>query len=82
MARIVILGAGIGGVPVAYERKELAGKKRSHCHFRQSDVSFRALESLGGGQLAEPEGHQDRTRASGEDRLRKIFHEQDHERYR
>ena len=26
MARIVILGAGIGGVPMAYEMKETVGK--------------------------------------------------------
>ena len=27
MARIVILGAGIGGVPMAFEMKEMVGKK-------------------------------------------------------
>lgn len=27
MARIVILGAGIGGVPMAFEMKEIVGKK-------------------------------------------------------
>ena len=26
MARIVVLGAGIGGVPMAYEMKEIVGK--------------------------------------------------------
>ena len=53
MARIVILGAGIGGVPMAYEMKETVGK--NHDVIVISDIprfSFCSVKSLGSTQMA------------------------------
>ncbi len=61
MAHIVILGAGIGGMPMAYEMKELARNGRHrHGDQRCAQVPLCTLQSLGGCRLAQAQRYRDR----------------------
>jgi len=58
MTEIIVLGAGIGGVSMAYELRALVGRKANitFCRIRSGFTS--CLQSMGGGQLAEAGRHQ------------------------
>jgi hypothetical protein len=58
MARVVIIGASIGGLPAAYEARALLDKKTyGYGHFQCELVPLRAVESLGCGRLAHSKRH-------------------------
>ena len=53
MAHVVILGAGTGGMPAAYEMKETLGKAHEVTVINESEeFQFVPVQSLGCGQLA------------------------------
>ena len=53
MSHIVVLGAGLGGIIMAYEMKDKLGPRR-HAHGRQSrhDLLLRPVQPVGRGRLA------------------------------
>ena len=63
MAHIVVLGAGLGGMPMAYEMRALARRDdKVTVVIEQPAVPVRAQQPVGRGQLAEAHGHRDRHR--------------------
>ena len=63
MAHIVVLGAGLGGMPMAYEMRELARRDDTVTVVSNSPrFQLRPQQSVGRGQLADAEGHRDRHR--------------------
>ena len=64
MAHVVVLGAGLGGTIMAYElRDELARRTRSRSSTMGDAIFVRAVQSLGRGRLARPQGGRGRPRA-------------------
>ena len=64
MAEIVIMGAGLGGVIMAYEmRDQLRPGRPAHSRHKGPDIPFRPVEPMGGGELAQAREHRNRPRA-------------------
>ena len=57
MAHIVVLGAGLGGTIMAYEMKDQLRPETRYGRHQGSEVSFRAVQSVGRGGLAQARGH-------------------------
>ena len=54
MAEVVVIGAGLSGTLMAYELlPQVAERRPPDCHFPGAGVSFRPLQSLGRGRLAQ-----------------------------
>ena len=62
MAEIVIMGAGLAGAIMAYEMKDqMRPEDRLTVVTKDPDLSFRAVEPLGRGRLAQARGHRGRS---------------------
>ena len=60
MAKIVVLGAGLGGTIMAYELRDRLGQQHQVAVVNNGAAILRPVESLGGGRLAEPGGDRGR----------------------
>ena len=57
MTKIVVLGAGIGGVPAAFELRTCSEEGRQYGRLADGVFSIRPVEPMGGGQMAQAQRH-------------------------